>query len=84
MRADVETRLVDDGVRWTAQNEYLTASGKTLPELDQDMKRALRESGRFSEGTRVVVFMGFDFSQIPTWLRQYSYHYFNRFVTIEL
>ncbi len=28
--------------------------------------------------------MGYDFSVIPTWIRQYPYHYFNRIVTIDL
>ncbi len=28
--------------------------------------------------------MGYDFSVIPTWIRQYAYHYFNRIVTIDL
>lgn len=84
MKADVETRLVDDGVNWIASNDYLKASGRTLPELDRDMKRALRECGRFTGASSVVVFMGFDFSQIPIWLRQYAYHYFNRFVTVDL
>lgn len=84
MRADVETRLIDDGRRWIASNDFLEASGRTLNELDADLRRALEESGRFEKGSRVVVFMGFDFSRIPVWLRQYANHYFNRFVTVDL
>ncbi len=84
MKADIEIRLIDDGERWIAENNELTASGRTLHELDEDLRRVLRESGQYEEGSKVTVFMGYGFSVIPTWMRQYAYHYFNRLVTIEI
>lgn len=84
MKADIDTRLTDNGEFWFVNGEDLTASGRTLDDLDADLKRAMIESGRFEPGSEVTVFMGYDFSGIPTWLRQYHYHYFNRLVTLEL
>ena len=84
MKADLETNLVDDGKNWIVSTDDFTAKGRTLEELDEDLKRVLKESGRFESGSKITVFMGYDFDAIPTWLRQYAYHYFNRLVTLEL
>lgn len=84
MKADIEIVLRDDGVIWIASNDDLTAKGATLNELDDDLRRILLESGRYKAGSSVTVFMGYDYSVIPTWIRQYAYHYFNRLVTIDL
>lgn len=84
MKADVELDLVHDGERWIGRNGALTASGATFWELDDDLRRALRDAGEYPEGSRVTVFMGFDYDTIPTWLRQYAAHYFNRYVAIDL
>jgi hypothetical protein len=83
MKADMELALVHDGKQWVAHNPTLLAKGETFAELDANLTAILRQSGQFSS-SRVTVFMGFDFSSIPTWLRQYSYHYFNRYVSLEL
>lgn len=84
MKADVELSLAHDGKQWVVHNGSLRAKGEQWEALDEDLKRALRASGAFTAGDRVTVFMGFDFDTIPTWLRQYHTHYFNRFVTVEL
>ncbi|GMT42785.1 MAG: hypothetical protein IEMM0002_1196 [bacterium] len=84
MKPDLETSIVHDGGKWIAQNEKLKACGQTLPELDDDMARAIRECGEFKGKSNVTVFMGFDYTTIPVWLRQYATHYFNRRVTIDL
>jgi hypothetical protein len=84
LKADLVTSLIHDGERWVASNDTLTASGRTLPELDDDMRRVLRKCEQFKKGSSVMVFMGFDYSTIPTWIRQYASHYFNRYVTIDL
>jgi hypothetical protein len=55
-----------------------------MSELDEDLKRGLRESGDYAPGTALHVFMGFDYDTIPTWLRQYHTHYFNRTVLVSL
>ncbi|MFV2005592.1 MAG: DUF5395 family protein [Gammaproteobacteria bacterium] len=84
MKADLELKLVHDGKDWVVSNDKIFARGVSLSELDDDVKRALRESGDYPEGERLVVFMGFDFETFPTWLRQYHTHYFNRLVTIDM
>lgn len=82
MKADLDLVITHDGERWVAGNGTITATGRTLPELDASLAEALRETGEFA-GSRVTVFMGFDFNTIPTWMRQYAAHYFNRYVTVE-
>ncbi len=84
MKANLELKLVHDGKDWVVSNDSITAKGVSLSALDDDVKRALRQSGNYPEGTRLIVFMGFDFETFPTWLRQYHTHYFNRLVTIDM
>jgi len=84
MKADIEFTLVHDGRRWVVRNETFEAQGEQFETLDADLKRALLESGRFSRGERITIFMGYDFDTIPIWLRQYHTHYFNRCVTVDL
>jgi hypothetical protein len=84
MKADIEMSLCHDGDLWVCHNEAMQAKGSTLLDLDREIQRALQESGEYLKGSRVRVFMGFDFDTIPTWLRQYHTHYFNRTVTVEL
>ena len=82
MRADVELKLIHDGDNWIVSNDLYKASGKTFEALDNNLIATLRNSGKFSQGTKVRVFMGFDFDTFPTWLRQYHTHYFNRRLAI--
>ena len=82
MRVDVELKLVHDGKEWIVTNDSYHASGNTFETLDTNLINVLRDSGRFSEGSKVTVFMGYDFDTFPTWLRQYHSHYFNRLVSI--
>lgn len=84
MKADLEVSLIHDGHQWIARYLSLEARGQTLPDLDQDLARCLRERGDFPPSSEVIVFMGFDYGTIPTWLRQYAYHYFNRYVLLHL
>lgn len=35
------------------------------------------------EGEKVEVFMAFDNSTIPQWIRQYAQHYFNRILVVD-
>jgi len=84
MKADLELKMIHDGKDWVVSNDSIIAKGVSLSELDDDVGRVLRESGDYSRGTRLIVFMGFDFETFPTWLRQYHTHYFNRLITIDL
>ena len=83
MKSDMDMVIVHDGEKWIASNEDLVVEGRTLPELDACLARALRQTGRYS-GSKVTVFMGFDFNTIPSWIRQYRSHYFNRYVHVEV
>ena len=84
MKADLELKLVHDGNEWIVTNDSYHASGDTFEALDTNLITVLRDSGNFQQGSRVNVFMGFDFDTIPTWLRQYHTHYFNRLVSIDV
>ena len=83
MKADVEMVITYDGKQWVARNDAFPASGETLPELDTQVADALRQQGDFGK-PRVTVFMGFDSGTIPTWIRQYASHYFNRYIFVDL
>ncbi|WP_455374870.1 DUF5395 family protein [Kaarinaea lacus] len=84
MRADVELKLIHNGSEWIVTNDSFKASGKTFEALDTNLIVALRDSGEYEKGSRVSVFMGYDFDTFPTWLRQYHSHYFNRLVDVEV
>jgi hypothetical protein len=84
MRADVELKLVHDGDNWVVSNDAFSASGRTFEDLDLKIKHHLEHCGEFAPGSTVKVFMGYDFDTIPTWLRQYHTHYFNRILQIDL
>jgi hypothetical protein len=84
MKVDLEISLIHDGKQWIARHFFIEARGRTLSELDQDLARCLRESGDFPPSSEVSVCMGFDYDTIPTWLRQYAYHYFNRHILLRL
>ncbi len=76
--------MVHDGKRWLARNGTIEASGSTLEELDENLKALIISNDKYKHATSVTVFMGFDYSTIPTWIRQYHTHYFNRYVTFDL
>lgn len=83
MKSDVEMIITHDGKRWIARNDDIRATGDTLPELDANVADVLRAGGGF-EKSPITVFMGFDFTTIPTWIRQYASHYFNRVISIDV
>ncbi|WP_455222581.1 DUF5395 family protein [Kaarinaea lacus] len=77
-------KLFHDGDEWIVTNESLNVRGNTFEALDTNLLKALQNSGEFSQGTKLTVFMGYDFDTFPTWLRQYHTHYFNRLLKLEL
>lgn len=84
MKVDLEVSIKHDGQKWVAGNEMITACGQTLDELDENIKQIITKENLFKKGSRITVFMGFDFDTIPTWIRQYAYHYFNRLLLVEI
>jgi hypothetical protein len=72
-----------NGKSWVAENELCSLSASTLEELDLKVETHLRQTGLLKKGERMRVFMFFDNSTIPEWIRQYAQHYFNRVIEVK-
>jgi len=79
----IECVISHDGKNWLLYNEMLALSAPTLTELDAKVRTALSSNGVLKKGDHAEVFMAFDNSTIPDWIRPYAQHYFNRIVEIE-
>lgn len=77
----VELTLSHNGKNWIARNEFLTAEAPTLEALDNEVRRYFKNKD-IKSNEKLKVFMAFDNSTIPQWIRQYAQHYFNRVITI--
>ncbi|MBO8138092.1 MAG: DUF5395 family protein [Desulfotomaculum sp.] len=84
MKTDMEMIITHDGIKWIAYNGEFAVSGSSLAEMEENLEKKVAESGKFKKGSRITVFMGFDYNTIPTWIRQYAGHYFNRYYSIEV
>lgn len=86
MKADIILSLMHDGRDWVATGDTVTARGRNLDELDDNLRRAVVGSGLFPEGTEVKVRMHMAMDIVPHWMRQYnpSLDYFNRSITIKV
>ena len=80
----IELRLIHDGLNWVAEDKNMSAKAQTLVNLDIEVARLLKQSRNLVNGSEVKVKMTFDRSVIPEWIRQYSGHYFNRVVTLDI
>ena len=79
----MEFIVTHDGKNWVAKNDALHVEALTLEELDNELKKRLKAEGYLEKGRKLDIFMAFDNSTIPKWMRQYSQHYFNRIVRLE-
>ncbi len=79
----IEFIVIHDGKNWIANNDVLYAEAATLEELDKKLKTLLEEKGYLKTGEKLDLFMAFDNSTIPVWMRQHGQHYFNRIVQVE-
>ena len=79
----IELTINHDGVNWVARNDVLSAEAASLKELDNDLKELLKERGDLKKGEKLDMFMAFDNTTLPVWMRQYAQHYFNRMVRVE-
>lgn len=75
--------LSHDGKNWIAGNDVLSAEAPTLEELDAELKKLMKQKGYLEKGKKLDLFMAFDNSTIPRWMRQYAHHYFNRLVRLQ-
>jgi hypothetical protein len=80
----IELSLIHDGRHWVARADSWTARGRTIQELDRAVAAIIRETRKPGDGRQLEVRMNFDTSVIPQWMRQYSNHYFNRLVKVDL
>jgi len=80
----IEVSLTHDGRWWVAWNESFTVRGRTLVEIDRAVADELRQRESSGPEREVAVRMSFDRTAIPEWIRQYSQHYFNRLVVMDL
>jgi hypothetical protein len=78
----VNLSLLHDGTEWIAWNDRITAKGKDLEELDNDIKAKLK--GILGKG-KVKVTMELDYRRnVPHWIWQYHPYYFYRVIVLEL
>ena len=80
---NIDLIIRHNGQNWLANNEVLNVTAPTLDELDDRLKLILREKNIHKKGSKTTVFMYFDNSTIPQWIRQYAQHYFNRILVVE-
>lgn len=80
----LDFNLIHDGKQWIAQRENIRVQADTLPELDKNLAAALKRDRGTDDGNQMTIRMTFDNRVIPQWIRQYSNHYFNRIVTLDL
>ena len=80
--AMIELIVSHDGKNWIARNDLLSAEAPTLEELDNKLRKTVKEKGYLEPGKKLDLFMAFDNSTIPQWMRQYSQHYFNRIIQV--
>lgn len=80
----IDFRLIHDGQHWVADHPTVSARGHTMAELDRNLARAMRALPDQYDASPVKVRMTFDQAVIPQWMRQYSNHYFNRIVELDL
>jgi hypothetical protein len=80
---EIELTIRHIGLNWVVNNEDLNIAAPTLEELDQQIINRLKEKNLHKEGSKTRVFMFYDNSTIPQWIRQYAQHYFNRILEIE-
>ncbi|ACV68255.1 conserved hypothetical protein [Desulfohalobium retbaense DSM 5692] len=78
----IEMVLRHDGANWIASNEHVTASGDSLEDLDVAVTRTIKGHGSYQGTGTHRVWMYFDNSTLPGWIRQYMPHYFNRTIDV--
>jgi hypothetical protein len=80
----IELTVIHNGKNWIARNSDLVVQAPTLEMLDTKLTGLLRQKGYARPGEKLRVFMVYDNASIPQWIRQYSQHYFNRVIEVEL
>ncbi|AEA47188.1 DUF5395 family protein [Archaeoglobus veneficus] len=77
--------LVHDGERWIAKNGDFFVAGKTLEELDENLKTELKKRMGDLRGKKIEVRMEYDYrGTFPSWITQYHPYYLHRVIHVEL
>lgn len=73
-----------NGREWVAKNNRLVVSGKTMEELDRNLKNKLGSMFR-GKVKKVKVTMELDYRKnLPHWMWQYHPYYFYRTIVFDL
>ncbi len=78
----IEVIISHNGQNWLVFHQQFTAEALTLEKLDAEVENKLRQLGMLKKGEKQKVFMAFENSVIPQWIRQYAQHYFNRIIEL--
>lgn len=81
IQLDFTIKYLDNN--WIVENKSLRSAAPTLDELDVKLKNLILKKKIIKQGQKAKLFMAFDNSTIPQWIRQYAQHYFNRIVEVE-
>ncbi len=84
MKTDLELIVTVRDGEWAAEGQGVRVQAPTLAEVEEQVERQLRESGRFAAGEKVNVLMATDRGLMPEWMRPYQSHYFNRVISFVL
>lgn len=79
----IEVIVTHDGKNWVAKNEFMSVAAQTIEILDTDVRKLVKQKVDCKAGENIRVFMLFDNSTIPQWMRQYAQHYFNRILEVD-
>ncbi len=73
-----------DGRCWIVEKDDIRLSAPTLEELDEKIREFVLSRKDLHRGKKTRVYMAYDNYAIPQWIRQYSSHYFDRIIEVEI
>ncbi|WP_457572443.1 DUF5395 family protein [Desulfovulcanus sp.] len=79
--AQEDMTITHDGRNWIAWNDKFRVTASSLEELDNGIRARYREMDDQQPKPKQV-FMAFDNSVIPSWIRPFANYYFNRIIEI--
>jgi len=74
--------ITHDGREWIAWNDQFRVSASSLEELDDAVRARYLARDDIKKNKKIEVFMAFDNSAIPHWIRPFANYYFNRIIKI--
>jgi hypothetical protein len=74
--------ITHDGRDWIAWNDQFRVAAPSLEKLDEAVRQWYMARDDIAKTKKIEVFMAFDNSAIPHWIRPFANHYFNRILKI--